>query len=380
MNFARYFTALLVLAPSIAEAVAPAPAFADEGADYWSFSVYTENDLYALGTKSDKFYTTGQKLTCLSPRRASFEKSFNEKWAAVFARRFDEKARDAEQKAENRDREKHPEQPLPPMPPQLRLAYSLGQNIYTPANIHTSVLQTNDRPYAAWLYVNVSLQARSVAEHDRSWLSVWGVDLGMIGPWAYGGDVQNWVHDHLPHPVPHADGWANQLHNEPGLNLVQQNKYRWCFGERGGFGADAIGHWGFSLGNVATYANTGLTARIGFALPDDFGPDIIRAGADTSQAGGHPSAFGVHLFGGFDVRAVGRDIALDGNTFRPSHHIAREVFVGDFQFGLSLNLRRVIVNLSQVRRTPEFKLQDHAQSYGSITITFPISGDRGKHP
>jgi hypothetical protein len=187
--------------------------------------------------------------------------------------------------------------------------------------------------------------------------------------------VQDFVHDHISHSR-RAEGWSNQIHNEPGLNLYHQTKFRWTLGDRRTFAADAIAHGGFSLGNVATYLNGGATVRAGFGLPDDFGPDIIRSGADTSQAGGDPAKWGAHLFAGFDTRAVGRDISLDGNTFTASHHVAREVFVGDFQFGVSFTFARWILCLSQVRRTPEFKLQDHAQAYGSITLTFPLSRNR----
>ena len=73
------------------------------------------------------------------------------------------------------------------------------------------------------------------------------------------------------------------------------------------------------------------------------------------------------------MRAVGRDISLDGNTFARSHHVAREVFVGDFQFGAALTFWRWTLSLSQVRRTPEFKLQGNAQAYGSLTLSLPIS-------
>lgn len=343
--------------------------------DFRSFTVFSENDLYTLGTKSDRYYTTGQKFTWMSRRVCRFEQAFESAWTKFFT---EPATKQAEQKAAA-ENQKAKRPFLSPTPPalQMRAAVSLGQSMFTPADLHTPLLQTNDRPYAAWLYLSAALQARSVsdpchASGNRDWLTVWGADVGAVGPAALGKTIQDFVHDNISRS-PRAQGWAHQLRNEPGLNLFHQTKVRWTAGHRKQWAADAIAHAGFSIGNVATYLNGGGAVRFGYGLPDDFGIDIIRSGADTSQAGGHASPWGAHLFAGFDVRAVGRDISLDGNTFARSHHVAREVFVGDFQFGAALTFWRWTLSLSQVRRTPEFKLQGNAQAYGSITLSLPIS-------
>jgi hypothetical protein len=345
----------VVLAAVAVGAALPTPREITAGKiDYASATAITENDVYTLGTRSDRYYTTGQKITRVSEALASFGDAFEMpglRQVAKFAS---------------------------PAEGHRRVAFSIGQNLFTPANLQFATLQTDDRPYAGWLYLSTALQSRPPRKahqtHDR--LTVWGADLGVIGPWAAGKPTQDFVHRHVSHSAL-ARGWHHQLANEPGLNLYHQSKVRHTLGDRHTLAADLIGHAGFSLGNVATYANTGAALRVGFALPDDFGADIIRSGADTTQAGGEPpSAWGAHLFGGFDVRMVGRDIFLHGNTLSRSHRVAPEVFVGDFQFGLTLNYRRIVLALSQVRRTPEFKLQGHAQAYGSIMLTIPISARR----
>ena len=360
-----------VIRAAVAAGDTVVPIVASQRVDYASATIYTENDVYVLGTRSDRYYTTGQKFTRISQRLEKFEDAFETSWLRYWAQHLTERARKITAGEQRRSAAPATVAPPPPLQAELRVAFSLGQNMFTPANIHTPVALPNDRPYAAWSYLSTALQARSTSAGPREWLSVWGIDVGAIGPVALGKQVQDFVHDHVAHR-PRAEGWDHQLANEPGLNLFNQAKLRWFEGDRRGFGADAIGHAGFSVGNVSTYANTGATVRLGFGLPDDFGPDVIRSGADTSQAGGTPPPWGAHIFGGFDTRIVGRDISLDGNTFAHSQHVAREVFVGDFQFGLSLTFRRWTICLSQVRRTPEFKLQNHAQAYGSITLTFPL--------
>ncbi len=375
---ALFFATCLFAGPgsSVAASGAPAaPSTAPRRVDYSSGTIFTENDLYTLGTPSDRYYTTGQKFTRISDRVENFADAFETRWVQFLARHASdraEKTTEREQRRVGAPLYPAPASPTPP-PAQLRVAFSLGQNMFTPADTHTPALQAHDRPYAAWLYLSTALQARSTSTEPRAWLSVWGADIGLVGPDALGKQIQNFVHDRISHS-PRAQGWQHQLSDEPGLNLFHQAKLRWFAGDRRGFGGDLIAHGGFSLGNVSTYANAGATVRFGVGLPDDFGTDPIRSGADTSQAGGIPPRWGAHVFAGFDGRLVGRNIFLDGNTFAHSHHVTRETFVGDVQFGVAFTFRRWTLCLSQVRRTPEFKLQDHAQAYGSIALTFPLSG------
>lgn len=353
-----------------AAGVSDSPVRTEENklADYYSATIYTENDLYALGRGTDRYYTTGQKLTVITNKLDNFEEQFHQAWMKYLAHKATKKAE--ENTAVPQEQQAKSAAPSPEQT-QYRVTYSLGQNMYTPANLQAPGVIADDRPYAGWLYISVGLQARSVAQGRLARLSDWEVDAGVVGPASFAKQTQDWVHNNISNS-PLAQGWANQLHNEPGLNFVYQHKLRWFFGERDGFAWDAVAHSGFSLGNVATYVNAGVSLRAGYGLPDDFGADIIRAGADTSQAGGHPSRWGLHVFAGSDGRAVARDIFLDGNTFTSSHHVARKDFVADLQYGLTINGDRWKLTFSQVYRTLEFKTQSGVQHYGSVTLTFPF--------
>ena len=83
--------------------------------------------------------------------------------------------------------------------------------MYTPQNLHTSALITNDRPYAGWLYGGVYLQRRD----DGGGSSVpveenFEVDFGTTGPAALADTIQTWFHRaYVPNDVP--NGWHNQL-------------------------------------------------------------------------------------------------------------------------------------------------------------------------
>lgn len=336
-----------------------------------SLTFYSENDLYVAGTSTDRYYTTGQKATLVSEELDGFEEWFRQRWAQALAELATEKA------GRNTQVKQMPQDPGPRMersdqPTQYRVALTLGHNIYTPEDIKNPDPIADDRPYAAWLYFGLALQARSTLEGTWAKLSVWHVDLGMVGPAALGKEVQDFVHDHIS-GSPRAQGWAHQLRNEPGFNFVYQHKIRWSPdpAERGR-NFDAIGHAGFSVGNVATFANVGFTLRAGFHLPDDFGNDLIRPGSETSQLGGHEPRWGVHAFTGADVRAVGRDIFLDGNMFRESGSVAKNAVVANYSFGVTANYRGSVLTVAQVFRTPEFKAQKGPQVYGAVTLTVPF--------
>ena len=45
-------------------------------------------------------------------------------------------------------------------PDALKFGFQIGQSMFTPANIRTTALIPNDRPYAGWLYTGLILQRR----------------------------------------------------------------------------------------------------------------------------------------------------------------------------------------------------------------------------
>ena len=315
-----------------------------------SISIYSENDKYFAGT--DQHYTNGFKLSFLTTNLRNFTGETVPWPVRTMARAF---GRLTEPDAD------------------YKLNLSIGQNIYTPENIHTAVFQPNDRPYAAWLYVGAAYQ-NYLPERTTPgglWipprLDVFEITLGAVGPAARGKEIQNGFHDIIG--VPHAEGWTHQIKNEVGLNLVVERKYRVAtVGARDGFGADLIPHAGFSLGNIFTYVNLGFEVRTGWKLPSDFGTNLIRPSGDSNSAA--RPRWNAFFFGAVDGRAVARDITLDGNTFRDSAHVGKKPLVADWQFGFALGSRHFQVTYSQAVRTKEFYGQRKSSVFGSISGTF----------
>ena len=243
----------------------------------------------------------------------------------------------------------------------------LGQNLYTPQRITLSQPQPFDRPWAAWLYVGGV--AQSVLGNR---LQTVELDLGMIGPAALGRQVQTEWHQLVGADRP--QGWGNQLRNEPGVLLAYLEK--WRYGPTTGL--QVVPHFGATVGNVVTLVRAGGIVRVGQNM-SGFGPDTIEPGGAMlqrtrltdrqAQEGSHEW----YVFAGLDARAVGRNIFLDGNTFRDSPSVERRVFVRDFKAGLSVRIAPVRISLTHVRRSEEFTTPvggGESQRFQSLNVSW----------
>jgi lipid A 3-O-deacylase len=250
------------------------------------------------------------------------------------------------------------------------MVVSLGQAMFTPRNRERTTLDPNDRPYAGWLYLALGYNSRT-----EDAMRTYELDVGIVGPQSYAKQSQDFIHD--LRNIPKWKGWANQLPNEPGVQLTFERKRRFLTDLPGPLPkADFIPHYGVAVGNVSTYLNAGVEFRLGWSLPDDFGTSAIRPGgnngAPLSKADmrlGY-AAKGLHLFASFDTRLVLHNIFLDGNTFRSSPSVDKRPFVGDAALGVAWSWRRGKLAYAHYIRSKEFYGQSASQQFGSITFSY----------
>ncbi len=326
--------------------IGPVYASSNSSQDWQTVSFFFENDLFA---DTDKYYTNAVQLTWVSPDLERYRDDVRlPQWTLPIIRCA----------------------PFVNVPDSTHnMGLLLGQHIYTPSDIRTTIVDPDERPYAGFLYSGLALHSKTTSQLDTLEAVV-----GIVGPSALGEEAQNTVHSlrglHL------ARGWDSQLHDEPALRLAWQRKHRlWQWTNPNGFGADCLPHIGATLGNVKTALNAGGEFRLGYRLPQDFGTDTIRPGAGISAPLPTGPAtrwgrLGVHLFAGVNAQVIARNIFLDGNTWRHSRHVDKRFIVGEISAGVAVTFEQLKITYRHVFRTQEFEHQDRGHAIGSMAVTW----------
>ncbi|MFS8084738.1 MAG: lipid A deacylase LpxR family protein [Acidobacteriota bacterium] len=333
-----------------------------------------ENDLFA-GTDAE--YTSGAKLTWVSPNIEGFDSPLLPAWV----RCSNERVRDVVRWF------------LPPGATARNMVVTLGQAMYTPADRDRASVDPGDRPYAGWTYLGLGYNVRFDPDPDlrlrttsTAILNTLEIDLGIVGPHSYAKQSQDLIH--RMRGIPRFLGWDHQLQDEPGLQIVWEQKFRprTLSSEKeidagGGFAVEAIPHYGISMGNVASYVNVGAEVRFGWRLPDDFGTASIRPGGGSAAPRSATQLACVycqhsfHFFASFDGRAVANNIFLDGNTFKRSHAIKKKLLVGDIAYGWAYTWPKnpsfpggklAYVHYVQSR---EFEGEGRNHGFGSVSVS-----------
>lgn len=238
-----------------------------------------------------------------------------------------------------------------------------GQSMFTPRDLTISAPQLNDRPYAGWLYGSVGVISDKGNRLDNLVLT-----FGMVGPASGAAQTQRFFHRIVDTTDP--KGWSNQLHNEPGLMLTYERKWRGIYEfSPFGLGFDITPSVGGSVGNIYTHAAVGAVARFGYDLPSDYGPPLIRPNLPGSDFFVPDKNFGWYLFAGLEGRAVGRNIFLDGNTFQNSQSVDKYPLVGGLQAGIAFTIMDTRVAYTHIIRTREFHGQSEPDAFGAMTVS-----------
>lgn len=318
------------------------------------FAFTVENDLFVPGDNTDRYYTQGMKAAVLTGDRSG---------GPLGRTLVGWLPRDAGEWT-------------------VRTTMGVGHHMYTPEDYSTVVPDPTDRPYAGWLYGSYG----HIAYTDRQ---VAGLELqvGIIGPDAHAGFIQNWWHDEILKDAAPVNGWASELDEEIGLNVNGEWRRRLTPTPRSGWDGDVLILATAAVGNVDISAGGGAIARFGYNLGDDFGPPRLRPGAAGTEffTGGDGSAY---VFAGAYGRAVGRDIFLDGNTFGDSPSVAREPWVPEYTLGAVVRTPRFLIpgtegrrymppirlGYTWIKREHEFVGQRGPSEFGALTITILANG------
>lgn len=306
----------------------------NEERNYLSLSV--ENDLIGGGT--DQFYTSGVRLTY-----------FNAGTDAPKAMEIIDTAL-----------------PMFTINDTTSTFFTLGQNIFTPEDITIQANQDDDRPWAGFLYTSIGLVTAQENHLDELELT-----LGVVGDAALGEQTQKAVHKYIS-DSPKPEGWDNQLEFEPGVILSWQRRWPAALAlDAGDYRLAVEPNINASVGNIYTYAGAGFIVSFGpyQGYLQDTPPKVRPASPGSGYFETPSQGWGWYVFAGADGRAVARNIFLDGNTFKDSHSVDKEIFVGDLTAGFALTLDDYRLAYSINSRSDEFKGQSGQSVFGSVTLS-----------
>lgn len=287
----------------------------------------------------------------------------------------------------------------------FRFGFALGLLMYTPNRIETPAVQRNDRPFAGWLYGAYTLTRYEFFTPETRRADTFEAAVGILGPGAGGRWFQDGIHrafgiaSQVGQPYKKPLGWHHQLRNEVGFNLriLRQQLLAGSPIVPRGSGRtrswDLVGHAGGSAGNIFTLAQGGATARLGFNVPNDLGPQQVplsvpplgRAIRPQQEFPRTPARrapdWSAYVFARTEGRLVLRNAFLDGNLFatdRPDRGVVQKTpVVGDLDWGGVVRVGWARITYHNITRSSEFKtprglpegsVNNHRHRYGSIAI------------
>lgn len=306
--------------------------------DLYQFKIYFENDLFGVATDSQ--YTSGEKFNLTykvnNPTNFLYDTLIsNEKETDIF------------------------------------LTFSIVNQLYTPVDIKETELIEDDRPYAGWTYFHTAMHKSS-----KNRLNSVSLKVGTIGPASYGEQIQNGIHTLIGVGLAH--GWDNQLNNELGINLGYDYKFRYAPSLAFGWLQSAfVPYFEADLGNISTRASLGISVRVGYNIPKDFGLATLDNGVDSSipvykeQMQSLKKDFSFSLNFAASGSAVARDIFLDGNTFSASHSLEKNPFVAYASAGVSIRYKEVSVDFINTMNTKKAKnTEGYNQTVGTVIASW----------
>lgn len=311
---------------------------AAEAAEKSTVSLTLENDSF-LGT--DRYYTQGMRIEYL--HRADGTPA----WASAISSNIFNAGMSIER---------------------TRLGFALGQEFYTPSLLRPVAPVAGDRPYAGWLHGSLILRRKGTlsAFDNIDVQDEFELDLGVVGPESFSEETQEWWHRVVGYDKP--NGWGSQLDTEPAVQMFLNRSFRFGMRSDSGWGLDVIPHMRAALGNVYVFGEIGTTLRAGYNLPRTF----VRSTMESYNT--HPGMtslnWSAYVFTGVDGRVVGRNLFLDGNTWKRSYSVEKELFVSDMRVGGAVRYRAVEFVASFVHRTREFKTQTKDENFISLTTQF----------
>lgn len=224
---------------------------------------------------------------------------------------------------------------------------------YTPNDIGSPDIQYGDRPFAAAIMLKSFKISTDTIQKSRL---VSSLNLGIIGPGAFGKEMQVAIHEATGNTIP--QGWKHQIKNDVAINYEishekQLLRYRNLFSIQSNLNAQ--------VGTLFTNISVGGNATFG----------IINSPFTSVK---NKNKFQLYAFVQSFVKVVGYDATLQGGIFNnrspytiPDNEVKR--FVAQNNIGFILQTRSLFFEYTRSAITREYN-SGSAAKYGGIKIGF----------
>ena len=224
---------------------------------------------------------------------------------------------------------------------------------FSPNNIKSSEIQNGERPFAAVFMLKSFVISTNTLHKSRLTSSL---NLGLIGPGAFGEEVQVCVHKSKGKPIP--EGWHNQMKNDLVLNYnVGYEKQVFHILDFLSLNTNS----NLRVGTLYTSASLGFSTTLGLI-------------SSPFTAVTHKKSFRVYCFTQITGSVIGYDATLQGGFFNnknsytiPNNEIER--LTGQFNYGLVLQTKIAYFEYFRTALTREFAHGDPT-NWGGIRIGF----------
>lgn len=286
----------------------------------------TENDLY-VSTKRDRYYTNGFFLNYRYLAKTKKEQQ---------AKRIFE--------------------------------WQIGHEMYNPNKPTVTNISEHDRPFAAYFYGSFGVSRI----YKKKRILNTTLQLGVIGPSAFGEEVQDFVHSF--YGFKDVTGWKYQIANAFGLNFNAAYLHFITKSDTDGFDLTWVTKG--KIGTVYTNLSTGVLARFGFKPLSS----MLNSIAFGTHLNNDDTNFTRQIESYFFIQSMFRyafyDATLQGSFLNDDSIVTKELvpFVFDIAVGIKFTARRFNFGYTFNYNTSKSEglRYTYGNKYGSIAISYLI--------
>lgn len=240
---------------------------------------------------------------------------------------------------------------------------SAGQKMYNPISGYRPVQETQDRPFAGYLYAGASANFY----YKKESILKTSLELGTIGPNALGEDGQKLLHKLVGFYA--IDGWQYQINNELTANLALQYSKLLHRSE--------YNRIDFSLEGYANVGTTFNGAGAGILMRTGNINQLFQSAATNSTIDYHPKTAKLVTTETFfyakpQLNYVAYDATIQGSLFNDDSPVTFKTrpFVFAQQLGFNYSSKRFTFDFGMLFKTKEIKSPAKAHQYGTISMFY----------